>query len=634
MTRDQRRLAAIVSTDVVGYSRLMGRDESGTLAGLKAHRQALIDPKTAEYGGRIVKSTGDGLLLEFPSVVDAVRCAVDIQRGMADRNAGIQAEDRMEFRVGINIGDIIIDGDDIFGDGVNVAARLQTLAEPGGIYVSRMVRDQVVDKVTVRFEDLGPKTVKNIARPIDVFRVDLADAAPPKSPGQAHPPSSLRRAPWWRAAAALVALGIVGVGLWAVMPQLLKAVRPAAPPAMSVAILPFTAPGGTAAEQKLADGISRDLTAALAKSGFATVAAFPTPSLPSSKAADLRGLGRDLNVRFLTEGAVHRDGDQIIVDTQLVDAANLNQIWSERLVFEPSRVANDHAQIVGQLDRRLRDELVRAEKRRAGKATGDGASAVELTMRAANLENTASDQLAAAIEAGELYDRAIKLDPSYAIAMVARVDNLHNQLLATRMDAAQRERILAQMDDLSRRAVAINDKYSAAWYARALALYRQGRMEAALEANAQFLRLDPTRVAPFAQRAWLMLFTGQAAEALGLVNQALALSLSNAFETSFALSTRCAIELRLGRYEDAIADCEKALANQDSWFEHSLLAAAYAQVGQLDRAAVEKNRLLALRPWFSIADAKANDVSDNPTYLQQTELHFYAGLRKAGVPEK
>jgi tetratricopeptide (TPR) repeat protein len=356
--------------------------------------------------------------------------------------------------------------------------------------------------------------------------------------------------------------------------------------------------------------------------------------MPSSKAADLRGLARELNVRFLTEGAVHREGDQLIVDSQLVDAANLNQIWSERLAFEQSRVANDHAEIVVQLNRRLRDELVRAEKRRAGTATGDSASAVELTMRAANLENTASDQLAATIEAGALYDKAIKLDPGYAIAMVARVDNLHNQLLSMRMDAAQRERILAQMDDLSRRAVAINDKYSAAWYARSLALYRQGRMEAALEANAQYMRLDPTRVAPFNQRAWLMLYTGRATEALGLVNQALALTLSNAFETSFSLSTRCAVELRLGRYEDAIADCEKALANQDSWFEHSLLAAAYAQAGQLDRATTERNRLLALRSWYSIADDKANEVSDNPTYLQQTESHLYAGLRKAGVPEK
>src|SRR5437764_7429855 len=173
MVRDKRRLAAIVSADVAGYSRLMGHDESRTLAALKAHRRELIDPKIAEYGGRIVKTTGDGLLLEFPSVVDAVRCAVDVQRGMAERNERVAADHRIEFRIGINVGDIIIDDDDIFGDGVNVAARLQTLAEPGGICVSSVVRDQVLDKLSFSFEALGPQDVKNIARPVEAYRVDL-----------------------------------------------------------------------------------------------------------------------------------------------------------------------------------------------------------------------------------------------------------------------------------------------------------------------------------------------------------------------------------------------------------------------------------------------------------------------------
>ena len=178
MIRDHRRLAAIVSTDVVGYSLLMGRDDSATLAALKAHQRELIDPKIAEYGGRIVKTTGDGLLLEFASVVDAVRCAVDVQRGMTERNADVPPEQRIEFRIGINVGDIIIDGDDIFGDGVNVAARLQTLAEPGGICVSKVVRDQVLDKLSFAFDDLGSQEVKNIVRPVEVYRVALESAPP------------------------------------------------------------------------------------------------------------------------------------------------------------------------------------------------------------------------------------------------------------------------------------------------------------------------------------------------------------------------------------------------------------------------------------------------------------------------
>src|SRR5271167_4997785 len=208
LARDHRRLAAIVSADVVGYSLLMGRDDSATLAGLKAHRRELIDPKIAEYAGRIVKTTGDGLLLEFPSVVDAVRCAVDVQRGMAERNTGVPPEQRIEFRIGINVGDIIIDGDDIFGDGVNVAARLQTLAEPGGICVSRVVRDQVLDKLSFAFEDLGAQAVKNIARPVEAYRVDLGSGAQGAAGHRRW--QRLLRGPlrWW--AAGIVALGVAG----------------------------------------------------------------------------------------------------------------------------------------------------------------------------------------------------------------------------------------------------------------------------------------------------------------------------------------------------------------------------------------------------------------------------------------
>src|SRR5215831_834793 len=208
MVRDQRRLAAIVSADVAGYSRLMGRDESGTLAALKAHRRELIDPKIAEYGGRIVKTTGDGLLLEFPSVVDAVRCAVEMQRGMGERNVDVAADHQIKFRIGINVGDIIIDGEDIYGDGVNVAARLQALAEPGQICVSKNVRDQVLDKLSFGFEELGAQQVKNIARPVEVYRVDLAGE--PRAVRDARW-RRLKRGPWRWIAAGLGAVGVAGI---------------------------------------------------------------------------------------------------------------------------------------------------------------------------------------------------------------------------------------------------------------------------------------------------------------------------------------------------------------------------------------------------------------------------------------
>src|SRR6266513_2161658 len=219
MARDQRRLAAIVSADVAGYSRLMGEDDSRTLAALKAHRRELIDPKIAEYGGRIVKTTGDGLLLEFPSVVDSVRCAVDVQRGMAERNAGLPPDQRLDFRIGINVGDIIIDGEDIHGDGVNVAARLQALAEAGGICASRVVRDQVLDKLSFTFEDLGAQEVKNIARPVEIYRVYLGgEALQALSSGRRRWQRLIRAFGWRRFMAGVATVATAAVVAWA-LPQ-------------------------------------------------------------------------------------------------------------------------------------------------------------------------------------------------------------------------------------------------------------------------------------------------------------------------------------------------------------------------------------------------------------------------------
>ena len=267
MARDQRRLAAIVSADVAGYSRLMGQDESGTLTALKAHRREVIDPKIAEYGGRIVKTTGDGLLLEFPSVVEAVRCAVDVERGIAHRNMDVPPERRIEFRVGINVGDIILDGEDIYGDGVNIAARLQALAEPGQICVSKNVRDQVLDKLSFAFEELGAQRVKNIARPIEVYRIldgaRGATAQPQGVVGSGGIFSRITRGPRWSWLAAGVAtLAIGGVTIWYVSIQPKTAATLAGPPLMSVAVIPFTPASPNAEDEAFAERITQDTTSA------------------------------------------------------------------------------------------------------------------------------------------------------------------------------------------------------------------------------------------------------------------------------------------------------------------------------------------------------------------------------------
>jgi adenylate cyclase len=365
MARDHRRLAAIVLLDVVGYSRLMGVDDGGTLAALKAHRRELIDPKIAEHDGRIVKGTGDGLLLEFSSVVDAVRCAVDVQRGMAERNKGVAPDKRLEFRIGINVGDIIYDGDDIFGDGVNVAARLEALAEPGGICVSRVVRDQVLDKLSFAFEDLGAQEVKNIARPVEVYRVDLGSGVPrTQSQGRGGWQRLPRSRDWRWAGAGVVAIGMVGIAFW-ILPRFWKAAPGPAPPAMSVAIVPFAAPHGDADASRFADALARDLVTRLGRvsgtKGRVRVVSGLSATIGGNGATGAREMGRSLNVRYVLEGDVLHAGNGNIVNLGLVDTATGGQVWSKRDTLQDSDVTTESSAGLHNLSYRLRSALISAE---------------------------------------------------------------------------------------------------------------------------------------------------------------------------------------------------------------------------------------------------------------------------------
>ena len=294
--RVDRRLAAILAADIAGYSRLMGVDEEETLRQLKAHRKELVDPKITEHRGRIVKTTGDGMLVEFVSVVDAVRCAVDIQRGMIERNAKVPAEIRIQFRIGINVGDIISDENDIYGDGVNVAARLEALAEPGGIYVSRVVHDQVRDKLSFSFEDIGEQTVKNIARPIGIHRIDLTENTVPT---------------------------VIKSTTVDPKPELVGS-RP------SLAVLPFANISGDPEQEYFADGISEDIITGLSKLRWFFVIARNSSFTYKGKAVDVKRVARELGVRYVLEGSVRKGGSRVRITTQLIDAATGNHIWADR----------------------------------------------------------------------------------------------------------------------------------------------------------------------------------------------------------------------------------------------------------------------------------------------------------------
>ena len=302
--RAERRLVAILAADIAGYSRLMGIDEEGTLRALKGHRKALIDPGIASHRGRIVKTTGDGMLVEFASAVDAVRCAVEVQRGMVERNTKMAAERRIEFRVGINVGDIIVDGGDIFGDGVNVAARLEALCEPGGLCISRVARDHIRDKLAFPFADLGEQKVKNIARPIRAF--GLTAEAIVALPAETLPRSMISAEP---------------------MPIETKLTLPDKP---SIAVLPFQNMSGDPEQEYFADGMVEEIITALSRIRWLFVIARNSSFIYKGRSVDVRQVGRELGVRYVLEGSVRRAGNRVRITGQLIDATSDAHLWADR----------------------------------------------------------------------------------------------------------------------------------------------------------------------------------------------------------------------------------------------------------------------------------------------------------------
>jgi adenylate cyclase len=430
LARDHRRLAAIVSADVVGYSLLMGRDDSATLAGLKAHRRELIDPKISEYGGRIVKTTGDGLLLEFPSVVDALRCTVDVQRGMAERNAGVPPEQRIEFRIGINVGDIIIDGEDIYGDGVNVAARLQTLAEPGGVCVSRVVRDQVLDKLSFAFEDLGSREVKNIARPVELYRVEFGSGVPQTTgPGRRRWQLRLtgRPAPAILVGLVLVLGYFVADRFWLTKhhavtePEPTTKVPQGRPPASgavtvrdrSIAVLPFVDMSEKHDQEYFADGMTEEILDLLSRIPDLHVPARTSSFYFKGKRATILDIANALNVAHVLEGSVRKSGNILRITVQLVRADGDYHLWSETYDRRLDDVFKIQDEIAAAVVRALKISLLEGSLPRA--TTTQSTEAYTLYLQARSMFSRANTQ-AESERAVAYMQRALKLDPAFAPA--------------------------------------------------------------------------------------------------------------------------------------------------------------------------------------------------------------------------
>ncbi|MEJ2122368.1 MAG: adenylate/guanylate cyclase domain-containing protein [Alphaproteobacteria bacterium] len=374
--RVQRRLAAILAADVVGYSRMMGRDEAGTLARLKSLRADFLHPKVAEYGGRIVKTTGDGTLIEFGSAVDAVSHAVDVQRGMAERNAGLPEGEQIWLRLGINVGDIIIDGDDIYGDGVNVAARLEALAEPGGVCISDRVHDYVGDRLDIACEDLGRQTVKNIAEPVHVYRIRLGDVEATSTSG---PQGTLPL-----------------------------------PDKPSIAVLPFEDLSADRDQEYFADGIAEDIITALSRNRGVFVIARNSSFTYKGAAVDVKRIGQQLGVRYVLEGSVRKAGNRVRITAQLIDAASGNHVWAERYDRELEDIFAVQDEITQNIVAALGSEVASAEIQRARRKDPSSLDAWDYTMRATwHFARATHEDMG---EARRLALRAIELDSGNAAA--------------------------------------------------------------------------------------------------------------------------------------------------------------------------------------------------------------------------
>jgi TolB-like protein/class 3 adenylate cyclase len=479
-----RRLAAILAADVAGYSRLMGADEEGTHERLKAHRRELADPKIGEHSGRIVKTTGDGMLVEFSSVVDAVRCAAELQRAMIDRETGLPEDRRIRFRIGINLGDVIVEGDDIFGDGVNVAARLEALSEPGGLCISRMVRDQIRDKLPYPFEDLGEQSVKNIARPVRVYALHPAAVAElPAS--RAEPAASIS--------------------------------QPAGAPRLSIVVLPFANLGNDPEQQYFADGITEDLTTDLSRIADMFVISRNTAFTYRDKRIDTKQIGRELGVRYVLEGSVRRSGNQIRVNAQLIDAETDAHLWAERFDGDMGDLFALQNEVTSRIAVALNFELVDAE---AARPIGHpDALDYILRGRAAHCKPPSGETRAEAIS---MFERALAIDPRSVEAQSWLSMNLATRVRDNMTDTAAED--TARAEDLAGQALAASPRSPLAHMARGGVLRNQGRFAEAMTEYETVVALNRNWVAAYHHIGQCKLLTGSMDEAIPPVEQAIRLS--------------------------------------------------------------------------------------------------------------
>jgi adenylate cyclase len=577
-----RRLAAILAADVVGYSLLMGADEEGTLERLKALRGDLIDPKIAQHHGRLVKTTGDGLLVEFASVIDAVRCAAEVQQAVPEWNTEVPADLRIELRIGINLGDVIADGDDLYGDGVNIAARIEALADAGGVFVSGTVYDQVRDRLPFVFEDRGEQQVKNIARPVRVYRLLLHEVRP-TAVGRAPVPLSDKP---------------------------------------SIAVLAFHNMSGDPEQEYFSDGVSSDIITELSRNHSLFVISRSSSFTYRGRLIDVRQVSRDLGVRYVVEGSVRRSGNRVRVSAQLVDAEIGNHIWAERYERTLEDVFAVQDEIVEALIDAVSPAVANAEMQRVLRRAPENLGAWETYQR--GMWHMSKGTTSEHEQARLLFRRAAELNPGSAAPFVGLALSYHFDVLTygarSSIDAAQLQH------EAARTAVAIDPQDAEAHAVLGMAFLAIGNLGASIGSAEHGLALNRNSALSHAVRCGALIWSGRHEEGRDECSVVLRLDPRSPMAAA-ALGTVAASFYVERGYSEAIETARRCLTAYPSHavVRRSLIAA----LGQLERrgeATIELREFLSAAP-----DVFAFHINKRPAYVAPAfREHMLNGLRKAG----
>ena len=630
---ETRKLAAILAADVVGFSRLAGADEDRTLARLRAVRSDLIDPTIAVHNGRVVKRTGDGVLVEFRSVVDAVRCAIEVQTAMVERNAGVPADRRIVFRIGIHLGDVVEESDgDLMGDGVNIAARLEGIAAPGAICLSEDAYRQVSGRLDMEVTDLGQTRLKNIEKSIRAYslRVGVPARAKPATPGE--PATPKKRPMLALLAAGIVTFVVILAGIWLVIRPADGPEAPATAPRLSIVVLPFANLSGDPAQEYLADVITEGLTTNLSRISGTFVIARSTAFTYKGKPVDVRQVGKDLGVRYVLEGSEQHSGNQLRVNAQLIDAETGAHLWADQFDADRADLLQMQDEIVTRLARAMQIQLVAVDAARVTRTHPGNLDAEDLALRCeAGIYNSPAGS-AEFTAAFDLCDRALHIDNDNVFALTGMT--LRYIIPVVEAQSRDPQADIGRANELVSRALAIDPSFYAAHFAKAYVLIAQGRTQEAVVEGERSLALNPSYIDAYLALCAANNFLGQPDRALELADKAMRLSPRDPHLRAMYHMKGWAFFMK--RQDDQAIEWLRR-AEGGTVFTELILAAALALTGQQEDAHETLKRYLAVNGVTTTTIARLRkqqlSLADNATWVAYNE-RLFEGLRKAGMPEE